>query len=672
MRNVRSLICSELLLVVALLISTSGISNATHISVVNMVPNNLSGEVNQDSEPNLAVNPVNTSQIAGSAFTPDQGICGLNLAPIYVSTDGGNTWNWNCIVPSQTGSLTGTGDITLRFGGTTSNLYAGILRLPVWRLNLNILRTINFAGPAAMTVLVDRDNVDQPYIQATTVNQFGIIGPGQCRWWELLWCFPRFGIVTNDHVYVGDNDFNAAAGQTATIDQSLNAQATTPTFTVNRIEPRATIGQDLPPIRPAIASNNTTIYAAYFGWRVGGTTDVVVVRDDSGGAGANPFTALVDPGDRLAGVRVVTGRNVIFENFSHANFGQERLVASNLTIAVNPTDSAHVCVGWGDRVGTEVQTLHVRCSTDSGGTWSENDLRTITNATNPALAFNSNGTLGFLFQQVTGTGATQRWVTHLERTSNSFTTPPSDIVLADVPANAPALIFTPYIGDYVHLMAVGETFYGIFSANNTPNNANFPNGVTYQRNANFTTNTLLNTDNVTPVGISIDPFFFRVSPMHIRDICQLRPWICNLTRVEMEPGLIKLRCDLYPCVVMDPLPRNCLVKYDCPGCPPGALCLPYYNVFFDGLDKVWDVGLFDGQGKPVPYQQFKTPSGIVISFQPDQKGNLDGQIDNYFFAFEISPRGKLGLEYKVKTRLERSDSPYQPEKISGVPNAVRH
>ena len=62
------------------------------------------------------------------------------------------------------------------------------------------------------------------------------------------------------------------------------------------------------------------------------------------------------------------------------------------------------------------------------------------------------------------------------------------------------------------MMAVGTSFYGIFSANNTPDNANFPNGVTYQRNANFATKTLLAIDNVTPVPTSIDPFFFKVMP----------------------------------------------------------------------------------------------------------------------------------------------------------------
>ena len=30
--------------------------------------------------------------------------------------------------------------------------------------------------------------------------------------------------------------------------------------------------------------------------------------------------------------------------------------------------------------------------------------------------------------------------------------------------------FIPYIGDYLHLLSLGKDFYGIFSANNTPDN----------------------------------------------------------------------------------------------------------------------------------------------------------------------------------------------------------
>jgi hypothetical protein len=80
-----------------------------------------------------------------------------------------------------------------------------------------------------------------------------------------------------------------------------------------------------------------------------------------------------------------------------------------------------------------------------------------------------------------------------------------------VPATSPLKTFDPYLGDYDHLLAVGQTFFGIFSTNNTPDMANFPNGVKYQRNANFTTHKLLNISGTAPVAVSIDPFFFKVT-----------------------------------------------------------------------------------------------------------------------------------------------------------------
>ena len=104
----------------------------------------------------------------------------------------------------------------------------------------------------------------------------------------------------------------------------------------------------------------------------------------------------------------------------------------------------------------------------------------------------------------------QRWVTHFERTQDGFATV-NDRILCNAPANTPAPQFIPYLGDYVHVMAVKDVFYGIFSANNTPVRANFPSGVTYQRNADFATNTLFGLDGVTPVAASIDPYFFRVT-----------------------------------------------------------------------------------------------------------------------------------------------------------------
>jgi len=61
-------------------------------------------------------------------------------------------------------------------------------------------------------------------------------------------------------------------------------------------------------------------------------------------------------------------------------------------------------------------------------------------------------------------------------------------------------------------VAVGSEFRGVFSANNVPNLANFPQGVIYQRQADFGTETLKN--GTLTVLMSIDPFFFRIPTVH--------------------------------------------------------------------------------------------------------------------------------------------------------------
>ena len=465
------------------------------ITVVNMIPKALSGETNQDSEPNLAVNPNNTMQIVGTAFTPSPS--GGTLAPIYVSSDGGQTWALNAIVPGA--SSFPTFDITMKFGGTSNVLYGGIIRAD--NTNPAILRTSNYLSPTPMTVLLTRAPSssgaidDQPWVQATTAT--AVAG-------------------TPDRVYVGSND-QLTSPKSAHIDQSLSAAtAAAPAgFTaagVTIASRSAAGGQDGPSVRPTIHSSGR-IYAAYFNWTNFSsasivTTDVVVCRDDNWGSGGSPYAALVDAGDHLAGVRVATGVKIPWEN-NHF-LGQER-VGSHLSIAVDPTNSSIVYLAWADfPAGAAPYTIHLRKSTDAGVTWSA-DLRAIANGISPALAVNSKGHVGFLYQTLTTSGT--RWETHIEVSTDGFASAPTPSVLANVPSNAPVSTFLPYLGDYIYLMAVGTTFFGIFSANNTPDNANFPNGVKYQRNANFATHQLLNVDNTSPVPISIDPFFFTVTEL---------------------------------------------------------------------------------------------------------------------------------------------------------------
>ncbi|HKG78398.1 MAG TPA: VCBS repeat-containing protein [Pyrinomonadaceae bacterium] len=450
------------------------------VRVVNMVPPTLSGETSQDSEPFLALNPDFPRRMAGTAFTPNPGYPTITTpAPVYLSQNSGSSWVLNTIVPSS-GAL-GTGDITVAgtSDGTGNRFYGGILSVP-GSLLLKLLTTTDFTTSTLMTTQISRSQVDQPFVQGLRNSSV-------------------------DRVFVGNNDFNVQPA-TATVDVTANGGTT---WNSARIEKRTTTcGQDWPSIRPAVARDGT-VYAAFFrctNWNGSAAIiDVVVVRDDTWGTGATPFTALTDPSDGLPGMRVVT--NVTIPWVNGPALGNQR-IGSTLSLAVDPNNSNIVYVGWADRVGNgDIYTIHVRRSTNRGVTWSNADLLTVTNATNVALAIGINGTVGAVYQQVTGSGASQRWVTTLVQTRNGFAGR-QYTVLATVPATAPAPAFQPYLGDYIHLLAVGSEFRGIFSANNTPNLANFPQGVIYQRQVNFSTMTLLNGG--ATVAISIDPFFFSV------------------------------------------------------------------------------------------------------------------------------------------------------------------
>lgn len=459
------------------------------VLVVNMIPRSLSRETNQDSEPAITVNPANPLEIVGTAFTPDP--MGGPLAPIFVSTDGGNTWRLNSIVPSVANSTVPTGDICLAFASAGGSLYGGILAEPSF--DFETLRTPAFSAPTPMQVLGQRPDNDQPFTHAIT-------NAGQ------------------DHVYIGNNDFQNQP-RTATVDVSTNANAAQPKFQSARIETRQTAGQDGPQIRP-VAHADGKVYAVFYGWRAQSgsfpgntlivTTDVVVVRDDQSASGANPFQNLIDPADGLAGRIVARGVRIPFQSHGVSATGQQRL-GGTLSIAVDPrpNQSNTVYLAWADLQPNTGHTLHVRRSTNGGAVWSPADLLTIANATNAALAINSEGTVGLLYQQLTGAGNNRRWVTNFRRTPDGMAW--SDMILATTPANIPGKSFDPYLGDYDHLVAVDRDFYGIFSANNTPNLANFPQGVKFQRNADFNTQTLLALDNTTSVPVSIDPFFFKVS-----------------------------------------------------------------------------------------------------------------------------------------------------------------
>ena len=468
------------------------------LRVINVIPRNLSAEVNFDSEPSVTVNPANPQQIVVTAFTPDTATP-VTTGPYFYSTDGGATWFQNSVIPGGT-ALLGTRDISVRFAAS-GILYAGILRGDTGAMN--ILRKANFSGPGTMTILLTRTPEDQPWVEAIT--QGGA-----------------------DRVYVASNDISQRpTGQTASVDFSQNAgTAAAPAGFTNtaRLESRASAAlpastgggsQDGPSVRVAIHPSGV-LYGVYFGWRTFSSpniSDIVVVRDDNWASGAAPFQALSDPpptahppGDGNVGLRIATGVNIAPLG---TLLGTQR-VGSSLSIAVDPLDSQRVYVAWCDGLATAASpyTLRVRRSDDGGQTWT-GDLFTHKNATNPGLAVNSRGTVALLYQElVTTAGSPDRWHTHLVKSLDLFHSVFSDDLLAAVLDSKTGATITVIIGDYDNLLAVGKDFYGVFSAHNVPDKANFPADVTYLRNKDFATKKLLSVDNKTEVSPSVDPFFF--------------------------------------------------------------------------------------------------------------------------------------------------------------------
>ncbi len=672
-----------LLVVLALPGHATEILAPGQVRVVNMIHKNQSGESRRDSEPSLAVDPSDPLLMAATAFTP--AIPGQSRAPIYVSTDGGLTWRLNHTIPFNDPS-TGTGDITLRFGtkgrvlpdgsgSKRSVLYVAALEKPGYKLR--ILRAKDFTSSNEMESLVPPgDPVDQPYVQAISTAT----SDGGC----------------DDCVYVAYNALTLGTNpRSATVKWSnIAAAATSPAGFGAQVRIDFRIPPVSPPDPDPICGNGPArlavhsdgkVYAAFFRHKAGcnsnmHTSEIVVVRDDhwgartnDGRAASNAFQDLTDPTDGKPGAKAAASVSIpyTYDETTGPRLGKQR-IGDQMSIAVDPSNSSRVYLAWGQQMADGSYGIKVRSSEDKGANWT--DRKTVTNATNPSLAVNSHGVVGFLYQQLVSDpscSATDKcWVTHFERSANDFVST-TDLVLHkgadDVAYDAASRpdIAGP-LGEYNHLMAIDAMFYGVFSGNNTPNPGNFPNGYdesyTYSRNHDSAARKLFATDGATPVEHSVDPFFFAFNPpLDVVDKCSKRPWLCSF-RPPLARGSIKLQCLVKGCTVADLLPSLCPIAFQCPPCPPGGLCPQYYHLHLDGLKNAWRVGLLDSNGNPVPHRQFATRRGIVVSFRPDKSAYIDGRIGNYLLAFEMGTNGTVGAEYRIKTRLTHGAQPYAPKK----------
>jgi hypothetical protein len=505
-----------------LLLSTFGspAASALKVTVVDMIPPFMSDETGHQSEPNLAVDPANPLRMAASAFIKNPNK--PNNASIFLSIDGGKTWTLQPILPgSATLCTTSFCDVTLRFAGSSGKLYVGsLIAKPKGAMDFEMFYTVNrfddvFGNPSPVEVEkrsgIVPDVPDQPYVQATTV----LGGEG----------------ADLDRVFVGVNDMLPAQGtQTATVDVNLNAGAPVPPATLNqRVEktvPPDPPGRDGASVRAAYHSSGV-VYAAFYSPVSETEANIVVVRDNQWGASNPPFAVLQTGG--VAGA--IAAASVPYAGGdSEVQLNGQRVGRSQISIAVDPNDAESVWLAWGDEADGTKLTLHLRHSKDGGNSWGNTDLRKIPLATNPAVAVNSVGTVGFLYQAVDNSG---NWRTKVEIAGDEFAmSPPESIFLSNADSTSVG-IGANFIGDYDHLMAIGKDFYGVFSAANNPNPAFFPevDDLIFQREHDA--NGMLSGGKFVPA--SIDPFFFHIETVTPDNDFFVRDW--TDAAPNHDPGL---------------------------------------------------------------------------------------------------------------------------------------
>jgi len=461
------------------------------LNEVDIIPFGDSSEVKENSEPSLAVDPLDPRQIIAGAFAysflhiPDI------QQPYFKSTDGGSTWNNYGTIPHTDKSLAWLQD------GSAA------LTAALWPFTTPGATVFTYSGStfdsnfsAKSQFMNGSGGLDQPWIRT---------GP-------------------SDHVYVSLNDTSRRGpglggtgdGKSASVLVSTDGGTNYSFVTIDKV---GTTYQDGPSTRTAV--NGDTVYALFVRWNSQlpdtpdgdkrYTSSLVIDRSDDGGA--DSFGA-IGGGN---GVQVAAFTDVYDNSFDTSlSMGANR-DGSEIAIAVDPNNKNRVVVAYGnsDPDFNNRYQLNVVESTDGGVTWSSTPLFTTTSlvrSAEPGLAILANGTVGLLYNSYDPT--TDTFTQHLLTTSDDFGNT-NDLILGTEKNGIPSPEAPPYLGDFFDLTGIGNTFYGIFSASNADDgtNALFAN-TTFNRRFVGTPGTSsfrLTDASGNALPFSVDPFFFSYS-----------------------------------------------------------------------------------------------------------------------------------------------------------------
>jgi hypothetical protein len=476
---------------------TAGTAQAGFV-IVDVIPSSMSSETEQNSEPNIGVNPLNPNEAIISAFGTKTVNPSFSLNnPYFATANGGATW-------TQFDKLVHA-DTTLDYS-PSGTAYMGRLTFDG---NIQAFSSANPPGKTPWAPIVTSsisNDLDQPWL---------VTGRG---------VNPQDG-TTKDRIYVAFNDvtgikFGQPGPGTATVRLSTDGGASFSNVVIDKGTPG--VGEDDPAIRLAV--NGNRVYAAFTRWNLTQLnnnsgfvfdSEIVVVRDDAGGTGATKFGALGASG---AGVTAAITQTPFTGTVDGPlSLGKER-IGAGVSIAVDPKNPDRVLLAFSEVPGAAASgqmRVRVMESLDGGQSWTTKFVTTTDlnhRQALPSIAVSADGSVGL--QYTAYDHITNKLEQHFLVTSDDFVTHTDSILERFTNGNVP-LDITPYLGDYMDLVAVGNTFYGAFSSSNNLNDAEFLSGAPLlQRDfiGDPSDGTFLLGSGSAPVNFSIDPFFFAFNP----------------------------------------------------------------------------------------------------------------------------------------------------------------
>lgn len=381
-----------------------------------------------DSEPSIAVNPINPNEISIVAFSENWS--STSGAPVWKSFDGGLTWKKYFQIPQPAPGLSGPGDQKIAYD---ANGLLYVVELGLFPIQNFIYRQTG--GPNAPLTVGVVYGGDQPHLSADIFPGSSFVNRLYSPWLDFGESPPRSRV-----------SFTTTGGAT------MNHRFVYPPITFANRNTRI-----------AIAPNGR-VYVVYKTREIapiGGFEGVHfrVNRSDDGG---NTWNALGPNGVSVHGVGTV--QTYFTNNFGNPAKGKVgRARSSDAWIGTDPV-SCDIYVSYISKDASGFAQIYVARSTDEGANWSSTRATDGThNSAYPEIAVADNGTVGVLYIDYDDSGDTTIFRHRFARSFDQGLTW-ADQILQSMNPTPMANASNGFLwGDYEGLTALGKTFYGVFT-----------------------------------------------------------------------------------------------------------------------------------------------------------------------------------------------------------------